>query len=139
MLRAQSHHFLPHLRALFGGEEDPVVELDCAWAGIVLQNVPGDALREAGDLSQFSQEVARANGIMLEEIKDVRVLCREEDLKSKTSVSVRLMLSSVQTAAQLLQRGAFAYSAFCRVVPYRTKIQTRRTPQSPSPPGAEAA
>jgi hypothetical protein len=75
---------------------------------------------EAG-LERLGEEIARQNGVMAEEIKDIRFLCREEDLQSRSSVSVRLMLSEAWAATRLQLSGAFVYSAFCRVVQYRPR------------------
>jgi hypothetical protein len=139
-LQVRSSQFVPQLRALFGADTDPVVELDTPWTGIVLRNVPGDALRSALDNGEgaLPQEVARQNNILLEELKDVRVLCHTGEIQSKDSMSVRLMISNERTAAQLLRDGAFVFSAFCQVAPYRPKQHHRRTTQSKSPLGAEA-
>jgi hypothetical protein len=108
---------------------DPIVELDKPWTAIVLQNVPGDALRSAlnSGPDALTREFASQNGILMEEVKDVRVLCNAEGLQSRDFLSVRLMVSNEQTATQMICNGAFAFSAFCRTVPYRQKPRQRRS------------
>lgn len=126
-LQVRSSMFIPGLRALFGADCDPVVELDTPWTGVLLRNVPGDALRNAlaNGTDTVPREIARQNNVLMEEIKDVRVLCNADELRSKDSLSVRIMISSERTAAQLLREGTFLVSAFCRTAPYRRRSTPR--------------
>lgn len=123
-LQTLSNNFIPPLCSLLGTSERPLVELDEVWSSVVLQHVPGNALRNviSGlEIQTLREEIVKHNGILEEDVKGVRVLCAKEELRRKDYHSVHLMVSNEQTATRLLRSGIFVYSAFCRVVQYRKR------------------
>ena len=51
------------------------------------------------------------NGILAENVKDVRILCQEEETESKEQLSLWLMFEDVNLARQVLSDGVFLFGS----------------------------
>jgi hypothetical protein len=123
-LKAHTEGFLPQLCELLQRQDRPEPELDHPWAGVVVHNVPRDQL--LSDLAEGRQyeEVGDSMGAEKSQVKDVRVLCRQEDYDSRATFSVRLMLTDEVLAQRAIRHGVFLYGTHCRVSRYRRRVVT---------------
>jgi len=71
------------------------------------------------------------NGILAENVKDVRILCREEETESKEQLSLWLMFEDVNLVHQVLSDGVFLFGSRCQVSQYHHR-KWRNHPQSSS-------
>lgn len=120
MLQVHCPLLLSQLQILFGTDADSVAELDIVWMGIVMQQVPSDALHNMlndGEQTVIA-EIARRNGVLADEIKDVRMLYRADKVQTKELVSVRLMISREDIVQQLINLDIFVFTTHCRILFY---------------------
>jgi len=115
----------------------PCLELDVPWHGVVVHGIPAAPLWVAwnGGGQDIWANLLQDNGILAENVKDVRILCREEETELKEQLSLRLMFEDVNLARQVLSDGVFLFGSRCRVSQYRhCKRRNRPRSSSTTPP-----
>ncbi|KAJ6517582.1 hypothetical protein DFH09DRAFT_1287763 [Mycena vulgaris] len=107
----------------------PPFEVDEPWHSVVFHGVPKPFLIETIDREGVEMWL-RTGQKLTGGVKAVSILCRPEDLATKSSITVRVSLSSEEDALQLLQNGGCFYGTKCRVTRY---TKTLCSPPRPSP------
>jgi len=111
----------------------PCLELDMPWHGVVVHGIPAAPLWVAwnGDGQDIWANLLQDNGILAENVKDMRILCWEEETELKEQLSLWLMFEDVNLACQVLSDGVFLFGSWCRVSQYH-HCKQRNHPQSSS-------
>jgi hypothetical protein len=99
-----------------------------SWTGVVVHNVPGDQLLSDVAEGKQYEEVGDSLGAERSQVKDVRVLCRQEEYNARATFSVRLMLTDEPLAQQAIRHGVFLYGTHCRVSRYRRRSKLAGVP-----------
>lgn len=107
----------------------PEFELDVPWHGVVVHDLPAISLIAAyeGDRGDDDdglgiwEALEKEAGIPLADIKDIRVLCREDEQGSRERLSLRVMLESPLTCDHLCRNNIFLLGTRCRVSRYRPR------------------
>jgi hypothetical protein len=120
-LKAHATAFLSPLSELLQRQDRPEPELDVPWTGVVVHDVPGDQLLSDIARGKQYEEVGDSMGAERSQLKDVRVLCRQEEFNARTTFSVRLMLTDDFVAQRAIRHGVFLYGTHCRVSRYRRR------------------
>ena len=96
------------------------LELDVPWHGVVVHGIPAAPLWDAwnGDGQDIWDNLLRDNGILPGNVKDVRILCQDEEAESKEQILLRLMFEDANSACQVLSDGVFLFGSRCRVSQY---------------------
>lgn len=114
----------------------PEVELDVPWYGAVIHNVPAHPLLESYQGTEASEHlwdiVTMETGLMGKDIRDLRILCRDEDLDKRDRLSIRIMLEDPLLYEHFCRDDAFLFGTRCRISRYRPKKHRQRTPNSSS-------
>jgi hypothetical protein len=112
----------------------PELELDIPWHGIVIHGLPAVSLLAAyegdqgdnGEALGLWEALEKETGIPQADIKDIRILCRDEEQGKRERLSLRVMLENPLTCDHLSQNGAFLLSTQCRVSRYRPRRKPPR-------------
>jgi len=106
------------------------------WHGVVVHGIPAAPLWVAwnGGGQDIWANLLQDNGILAENVKDMRILCREEETELKEQLSLRLMFEDVNLARQVLSDGVFLFGSRCRVSQYRHHKQRNRPRSSSTTP-----
>jgi len=111
----------------------PEIELDKPWFGVVIHNIPAQPLLESYQgreaMENLWDVVPNQTGLPPQDIRDIRVLCREEDLEKRDRLSIRIMLDDQRLSEHLCRDDVFFFKTPCRVSRYRPRKNRRR----PSP------
>jgi len=79
-------------------DHTPVVDLDIPWHGVVVHDIPAQPLMESyrgvDDTESLLDVVKEQLGLAGNDIRDIRVLCREEEMEKKDRLSIRIMLDN---------------------------------------------
>ncbi|KAF8188340.1 hypothetical protein BJ912DRAFT_968526 [Pholiota molesta] len=100
------------------------VDLDVPWSGFVVHNIPAAPLiqaMEADGSLVFWKELDARSGIKEKDIRDTRVLCRDEEMRGKVHLSIRIMVDNPQIFDCLCRDGMFFFGTHCRVSRYRPR------------------
>ncbi|KAJ7117877.1 hypothetical protein C8R43DRAFT_99995 [Mycena crocata] len=94
----------------------PVFETDARWHSVVFHGVPTStaSARDFLDTKGAQLWLDGCTGT----VKAISVLCRQDDLKTKSSVAVRLSLSSEADAQRFVANGGSFHGTVCRVSYY---------------------
>ena len=86
-----------------------------------MHGIPAAPLWDAwnGDGQDIWDNLIQDNGILPGNVKDARILCRDEEVESKEQISLRLMFEDTNSARQVLSDGVFLFGSRCRVSQYR--------------------
>ena len=120
----------------------PILELDVPWHGIVVHDLPAASLIAAYEGDRGDDEDApgiwealeKEAGIPQEHIRDVRLLCRDEDQENRDHLSIRVMLEDSSFCDHLCRNGIFLIGTRCRVSRYRPRKKSTRTTLRPTSP-----
>ena len=120
----------------------PEFELDVPWHGIVLHDLPAASLLAAYEGDRGDDEDAlglwealeKEAGIPQDRIRDVRILCRDEDQENREHLSLWVMLEDVSICDHLCRYGTFLIGTRCRVSKYRPRRRSPRTMLRPTSP-----
>jgi len=116
----------------------PELELDVPWHGVVVHDLPATSLVAAyegdrgddGEALGLWEALEKEMGISQGDIRDVRLLCRDEDRENRDRISLRIMMENPLTCDHLCRNGAFLLGTRCRVSRYRPR-KSQRKPTSP--------
>jgi hypothetical protein len=114
----------------------PEVELDVPWHGVVIHDIPAQPLLESYWGTEVTERlwdvVTEQIGLPGKDIRDVRVLCRDEDMEKKDRLSIRIMLDDPRLCEHLCRNNTFLFETPCRVSPFRPRKKRRQPPTSSS-------
>ncbi|KAJ7438200.1 hypothetical protein B0H11DRAFT_1935391 [Mycena galericulata] len=102
----------------------PPFELDNPWHSVVFHGVPTPPDRKPDTFTLEAVEAWLDPGDVKGPVKAFSVLCRPEDFGTKTSVAVRVSLSSEADAQRLVENGGCFHGAQCRVTHYSRKSRS---------------
>ncbi len=112
----------------------PEVELDIPWHGLVIHDIPAQPLLESyrGDENTNSlwDVVKEQIGLPGTNFRDLRVLCRDEDMENKDRLSIRIMLDDPRICEHLCRDKTYLFGTQCRVSRYRPRRKRHRPPSS---------
>ena len=114
----------------------PEVVLNIPWYGAVIHNVPAHPLLESYQGTEASEHlwdiVTMETGLTGKDIRDLRILCRDEDLDKRDRLSIRIMLEDPLLYEHFCCDDAFLFGTRCHISCYRPKKHRQRTPNSSS-------
>jgi hypothetical protein len=100
----------------------PEIELDMPWYGVVIHDIPAQPLLEAYqgiELMEHLWDTATEQmGIPAKDIRDLRILCQDEDLEKKDQLSIRIMLDDPHLCEHLCHTNTFLFETPCRTSQY---------------------
>jgi len=119
----------------------PSVELDVPWHGIVIHDLPTDAIKSAFEEDNPSRNIWAAlrdeAGIMGKDVKgDVELMRREGEEYTDDRVSMRVMFEDPQICNRFCKEGITLLGTRCRVSHYhpRTRHGNRSFSSRPTSP-----
>ncbi|KAF8954927.1 hypothetical protein BDZ97DRAFT_1862202, partial [Flammula alnicola] len=136
--RAAKFNHIPDFSA--PSEVIPHLELDVPWHGVVLHDLPATTLLAAYAGAEGVESIWDAleteTGLMETDIRDLRVLCRDDEAEGKQAISLRIMIEDPLQCEYLCQHGAFLLGMRCRVSRYRPRTKKHRLlpPSRPTSP-----
>ena len=120
----------------------PILELDVPWHGIVVHDLPAASLLAAfkgdrgedGEALGIWEALEKEAGIHQEHIRDVRMLCRDEDQGNQDHLSLRVMLEDSSFCDHLCRNGVSLIGTHCRVSRYRPRRRPTKATSKPTSP-----
>ncbi|KAF8955421.1 hypothetical protein BDZ97DRAFT_1926834 [Flammula alnicola] len=115
------------------------VELDVPWYGIVVHDIPAMPLAaafkgEEGGGNDLWDALEGEAGLAGQDIKDLRLLCRIEEMDEREHMSVKIMLEDSRICQHLKRNGVFLFGTHCRVSEYRRRKKHPPPPSRPTSP-----
>jgi hypothetical protein len=129
-LVAQSETIWTTIRPLLRLPEDhecPIFDTDERWHSVVFHGVP----RPAAHANVFTHKLVEPWVTSAGKLRECSLLCRPEDLGKKTTLALRVSLSSEADATRLIKNGGYMFGVPCRVSRYVPKL--RSPPPTPDP------
>ncbi|KAJ6459103.1 hypothetical protein C8R45DRAFT_1109803 [Mycena sanguinolenta] len=119
----------------------PAFDMDEVWHSVVLHGIP---IPRPDTYAHFTRDKVEKWITVAGGIRECTVLCCPEDLGKRTSLVLRLSLSSEAEAARLVREGGYLYGIPCRIshyVPKESRTTHNITPCgiAPSHPTPHAA
>jgi hypothetical protein len=112
----------------------PEIELDVPWYGVVIHDIPAQPLLESYQGTELMEHLwdtaTEQMGIPAKDIRDLRILCRDEDLEKKDRLSIRIMLDDPRLCEHLCRTNTFLFETPCRTSQYCPRKRRRRSPPS---------
>lgn len=99
----------------------PEFDTDALWHSVVFHGVPVPPSRKLESFRQLIVEDSLMENPITGEVKGLSVLCRKEDFANKSSLSVKISLSSATDALWLIRNGGSFCGTQCRVTRYMAK------------------
>jgi hypothetical protein len=100
-----------------------VPEVNEPWPGLVVHGVhlpKGGTTEDIWTVEQRAcEELGAWNPQLQDTVKNVRVMCRPEEIPTKTYTSVLIAFSSRQSAELAAREGIYMYGERCKVSTYR--------------------
>ncbi|KAJ7452931.1 hypothetical protein FB451DRAFT_1409210 [Mycena latifolia] len=108
----------------------PLFEVNKPWHSVVFHGIPRPS--STGSIDCEGMELwLRTDKHLIDTVKVFSILCRPEEFTTKSSIAVRVSLSSEADAQRLVQNGGCFYGTKCRVTHY-TKTPWSSLRPSPS-------
>ncbi|KAJ7908059.1 hypothetical protein B0H13DRAFT_1878968 [Mycena leptocephala] len=129
-LVAQSETIWTTIRELLRLSDDhkcPIFDTDERWHSVVFHGVP----KPAAHADVFTHELVEPWVTSAGKLRECSVLCRPEDFQKRTTLSLRVSLSSEADATRLIKNGGYMFGVPCRVSHYVPK--PRSPPSTPQP------
>ena len=107
----------------------PSLELHVPWHGVVVHGNPAKPLWDAwtGNGQDIWDNLLQDNGILPGNVKDVRMLCQDEEAELKEQISLWLMFEDARYS--IMESFCLAQSAGCSSI-VTTNRETKTTPLS---------
>ncbi|KAJ7896878.1 hypothetical protein B0H13DRAFT_2338080 [Mycena leptocephala] len=104
----------------------PIFDTDEQWHSVVFHGVPVPPNRRMDPFThKFIDDCVKSDDVLQGEVKGFSVLCRPEDLQTRSSLALRVSLSSEADALRLIKNGGFMAGTWCKVSHYVEKPRTR--------------
>jgi hypothetical protein len=112
----------------------PKVELDVPWYGVVIHDIPAQPLLESYQGTELMEHlwdtVIEQTELPAKDIRDLRILCRDEDLEKKDQLSIRIMLDDPRLYEHLCCTNTFLFETPCRTSCFCPWKRQHRSPPS---------
>ena len=100
----------------------PETELDVPWYGVVIHDIPAQPLLESYQGTELMEHLwdtaTEQMGIPAKDIRDLCILCRDEDLEKKDRLSIRIMLDDPCLCEHLYCTNTFLFETPCHTSQY---------------------
>jgi hypothetical protein len=101
-------------------DDTPLAELDVPWHGLVIHGLPTLSLLDAyysgeayKDDMNIWDSLEKETGILQNDIRNLRILCREGAEERQSFLSLRVMVEDPAICERLIRDGAFLFGTHC--------------------------
>jgi len=121
-------------------DNEPTLNLDVPWYGMVIHDIPAASLVDAFDTVTHGEGIwdrlEREAGVVLTEVKgNLKILCRQENIENQDRLSLLVRFENQHCCNCLLRNGGVSLlETWCRVSRYQPRVPlSRPTNDSPQP------